>query len=66
MTDHGGVAHVQLPQQTGQVRDVAIEGVRLFAHSFLRESESDHVRNDDAPARRLTNLRYRKPHAGLP
>ena len=51
VTNHGRVLNVQLSQQAGQVCDVAVERVCLFADGFLRQAKSDHVGNDDAPPR---------------
>ena len=50
VANHGRVADIELPQQVGQVCDVAIETMRLLPNRLLRQAKADHVGDNDAPA----------------
>src|ERR1700756_4613360 len=68
MTDHGGVAHIALSQEAGQIGDVSIERVGLLADRLLGQPETDHVRNDHAPAcrgQRLDEFPVQKAPGGV-
>ncbi len=52
MADQRDAVQIQRTQQSGEVGDMAIEAVRLFAHRLFRQPEADHVGDDDATASR--------------